>query len=212
MAKQSENKPATQRKKRTPAKRTPKREPVFPWDRQQTETDRAWSLFVIYRDMQIYEGRRSGPELAKREGVTRQMIEKYMTLHKWTDRVAKYDAFIDQKFKQPKAANDSLKIIDEQLKTAQRMRAVGTQMLAQVAELIRPTKNPDGSPKPAKLDAEKYLHVMVRLLKDSVTIERDALGMKSTPTIETGDGDIVINNNLQVNKTVVIALPDNNRG
>lgn len=158
--------------------------------------------------MQYHEGRRSGPEVAKRSGISRQMVERYMTTNKWTARAAEYDKWVDQQYTQPAAGAQKVHIIEEQLKAARALRSVGLQMLKQASDALKPTFDEKGRRNEPLLTPKDFISVMEKLISASVRIERDAVGMVSTPTVETEGGDLIVNNTL--NQTAVIILPTRN--
>lgn len=71
-----------------------------PWDRLDTESDKAWLGFRLYRDLgpgRSIEGVRKqfGETTGKPAPKTGRHLENWSSKHRWVDRAAAYDAHLD---------------------------------------------------------------------------------------------------------------------
>jgi hypothetical protein len=70
------------------------------WERQPTETNKAWSAFLLFRDAVPAE--RGLKEVAERLKISVQAVGKWSAKYNWFERVAQYDSFIDRSINQQK--------------------------------------------------------------------------------------------------------------
>ncbi len=62
------------------------------WERNETDTDKSYSAFCVYRDM----GRdRSIREVGRKLGKSRAQIERWSAKHNWVKRVSAYDDYLE---------------------------------------------------------------------------------------------------------------------
>ena len=65
-----------------------------PWDRQKGESEKAFEVFVIYRDM---GAERSITAVSKQLSKSRQLIVRWEAKYQWQERVLCYDKYLDKK-------------------------------------------------------------------------------------------------------------------
>lgn len=64
-----------------------------PYDRQSEESAKAYEAFALYRDMGI---ERSTDAVARQLRKSSALIQRWSSLYRWVERVAAWDAYIDQ--------------------------------------------------------------------------------------------------------------------
>lgn len=64
-----------------------------PWERQPSETRRAFYAFTLYRDLGPL---RSGAKVREQLGISLRQVEKWSALNNWVERSNAYDAYNDE--------------------------------------------------------------------------------------------------------------------
>ena len=67
---------------------------VAPWERQAAESAKAHAAFLAYRDL---EDERSYAKVAEKLGKSETLISRWGSKHKWQDRVAAFDSYVEQR-------------------------------------------------------------------------------------------------------------------
>lgn len=98
------------------------------WERLPTETDLAWSAFVVYRDM---GPKRNLTKTAGELGKHVQSVSLWNMKHRWAERARAYDASIGEEVRQQLIAERYL-IAKEHIDELRAMRAIGMEALGMV--------------------------------------------------------------------------------
>lgn len=101
--------------------------PAEPWERQPRESDQAWALFKVWRDMAYPNGLGEGyvvrtlPDMARLGGWDLAQLRRIAQSFDWANRAAQYDRTIDTH--KTEANLDALpKVLEDHRKILQDMR------------------------------------------------------------------------------------------
>lgn len=101
-----------------------------PWDQRPSESALAFEAFALYRDL---GSQRSQASVAKQLGKSTQLIARWASEHGWSDRVRKWDRFLDQKG-QEAAVREVEKMRERHIQIAMGLQQVGVKELKKLVE------------------------------------------------------------------------------
>lgn len=141
---------------------------LLPWERQPTESTKAFEAFARYRDMDA--GERSLRKVAEALAKSGALISRWSAEHRWVDRVTAYDADVDRRWR--------ASLIARRRRATDRHLGIAVAAQQKIAARI------------VGMDAEKLtVTELTRLLDVAVRIERDALGEPIRHEVSGPDGD-----------------------
>jgi hypothetical protein len=125
------------------------------WERMEGESEEAHAAFQVYRDLP--PGRRSVVEVARQCAKNRSLIGRWSSRHDWLQRVAAYDAWIDQQ-----RVSTQLEALTEMWRRHASIALVGQQRAMAWLQQVDPAQLRD--------------EVGLRLLVETTKLERIARG------------------------------------
>lgn len=152
------------------------------WERQGSESDKAWGAFVVFRDLPPRErtlprmyfeitGKRIGQGAAQKVSMHYQ---RYRARYKWDDRVAAYDRHMDDIWlKELEGQRVRARIETVDLGRALRQKAA--EALQELRSVVYVTKTVDGQKVQVPRSSLSATQI-VRLAEVGVKLERMALG------------------------------------
>lgn len=160
-------------------------ENLRPWERQDGETEKAFSAFKAYLEMED----RNICQLAKRLSKSRQLVDKWKQKYNWQERCIAWDKSLQE--------IEYKTAVRERKKMAKRHIAIAMSMQAKAVEAL---KKIDVS----KLNANEF----IRLFDTAVKIERLSRG---EATFINSNQDNKVDEETNPINTIQIYIPDNGR-
>lgn len=160
-------------------------EQLRPWERQENESEKAFSAFKAYLEMED----RNICQLAKRLAKSRQLVDKWKQKYNWQERCIAYDKSLQDV--------EYATAIEERKKMAKRHIAIAMNMQAKAVEALKQT------------DVSKLnVNEIVKLIDSAVKIERLSRGEATIINYSHEDNNINENDN---KTTVQVYIPSNGR-
>lgn len=160
-------------------------EQLRPWERQENESEKAFSAFKAYLEMED----RNICQLAKRLAKSRQLVNKWKQKYNWQERCIAYDKSLQDV--------EYATAIEERKKMAKRHIAIAMNMQAKAVEALKQT------------DVSKLnVNEIVKLIDSAVKIERLSRGEATIINYSHEDNNINENDN---KTTVQVYIPSNGR-
>lgn len=160
-------------------------EQLRPWERQENESEKAFSAFKAYLEMED----RNICQLAKRLAKSRQLVDKWKQKYNWQERCIAYDKSLQDV--------EYATAVEERKKMAKRHIAIAMNMQAKAVEALKQT------------DVSKLnVNEIVKLIDSAVKIERLSRGEATIINYSHEDNNINENDN---KTTVQVYIPSNGR-
>lgn len=160
-------------------------ENLRPWERQDGETEKAFSAFKAYLEMED----RNICQLAKRLSKSRQLVDKWKQKYNWQERCIAWDKSLQE--------IEYKTAVRERKKMAKRHIAIAMSMQAKAVEALR------------KIDVSKLnANEIIRLFDTAVKIERLSRG---EATFINSNQDNKVDEETNPINTIQIYIPDNGR-
>lgn len=161
-------------------------ENLRPWERQENESEKAFSAFKAYLEMED----RNVTELARRLSKTRQLLVGWKQKYNWQERCIAWDKSLQE--------IEYKTAVKERKKMAKRHIAIAMSMQAKAVEALK------------KIDVSKLnASEIIRLFDTAVKIERLSRG--ETTIINYSQDDNNINSESDNKTTVQVYIPSNGR-
>ena len=160
-------------------------ENLRPWERQDGETEKAFSAFKAYLEMED----RNICQLAKRLSKSRQLVDKWKQKYNWQERCIAWDKSLQE--------IEYKTAVRERKKMAKRHIAIAMSMQAKAVEALK------------KIDVSKLnAGEIIRLFDTAVKIERLSRG---EATFINSNQDNKVDEETNPINTIQIYIPDNGR-
>lgn len=160
-------------------------EQLRPWERQDGETEKAFSAFKAYLEMED----RNICQLAKRLAKSRQLVDKWKQKYNWQERCIAWDKSLQE--------IEYKTAVKERKKMAKRHIAIAMSMQAKAVEALK------------KIDVSKLnANEIIRLFDTAVKIERLSRG---EATFINSNQDNKVDEETNPINTIQIYIPDNGR-
>lgn len=160
-------------------------ENLRPWERQDGETEKAFSAFKAYLEMED----RNICQLAKRLSKSRQLVDKWKQKYNWQERCIAWDKSLQE--------IEYKTAVRERKKMAKRHIAIAMSMQAKAVEALK------------KIDVSKLnANEIIRLFDTAVKIERLSRG---EATFINSNQDNKVDEETNPINTIQIYIPDNGR-
>ena len=161
------------------------KENLRPWERQDGETEKAFSAFKAYLEMED----RNICQLAKRLSKSRQLVDKWKQKYNWQERCIAWDKSLQE--------IEYKTAVRERKKMAKRHIAIAMSMQAKAVEALK------------KIDVSKLnANEIIRLFDTAVKIERLSRG---EATFINSNQDNKVDEETNPINTIQIYIPDNGR-
>jgi hypothetical protein len=164
-----------------------------PWDRLTGESSKAFANFCLYRDMGVSRSLRKAAVDGRCTAKLRQ-LERWSTRHKWVERAADYDAYLDRL-----ARFESERARKNMLKRHSQLSLLGQNVAVASLQRILHEMNEDPACKLTPRDAGYLLDL-------SVKIERVARGEPESSVELSGSAARPLNVQLVAQKAIEQAL------
>ena len=160
-------------------------ENLRPWERQDGETEKAFSAFKAYLEMED----RNICQLAKRLSKSRLLVDKWKQKYNWQERCIAWDKSLQE--------IEYKTAVRERKKMAKRHIAIAMSMQAKAVEALK------------KIDVSKLnANEIIRLFDTAVKIERLSRG---EATFINSNQDNKVDEETNPINTIQIYIPDNGR-
>lgn len=160
-------------------------EQLRPWERQENESEKAFSAFKAYLEME----NRNICQLAKKLAKSRQLVDKWKQKYNWQERCIAWDKSLQE--------IEYKTAVKERKKMAKRHIAIAMSMQAKAVEALK------------KIDVSKLnASEIIRLFDTAVKIERLSRG---EATFINSNQDNKVDEETNPINTIQIYIPDNGR-